>query len=162
MKKLLLTTTLAFATMFASAQFMVMTTLNKVEGIDPVKPSSTEVYEGDVCPTTDTEDSYNITDKIGIGYMVNEKMMVGITKDGDDAYELLGRYMIKDAMWATCIYNYMPDSENEMMDNMELGVGYSLKLWKELYLEPNYTMPMKEDEEGNREGNFNISFSYKL
>ena len=162
MKKLLLTTALAFATMFASAQFMVMTTLNKVEGIDPVKPSMTEVYEGDVCPTTSTDDSYNITDKIGIGYMVNEKMMVGITKDGDDAYELLGRYMIKDAMWATCIYNYMPDSENEMMDNMELGVGYSLKLWKELYLEPNYTMPMKEDEEGNREGNFNISFSYKL
>ena len=162
MKKLLLTTALAFATMFASAQFMVMTTLNKVEGIDPVKPSMTEVYEGDVCPTTSTDDSYNITDKIGIGYMVNEKMMVGITKDGDDAYELLGRYMIKDAMWATCIYNYMKDSENEMMDNMELGVGYSLKLWKELYLEPNYTMPMKEDEEGNREGNFNISFSYKL
>ena len=162
MKKLLLTTALAFATMFASAQFMVMTTLNKVEGIDPVKPSMTEVYEGDVCPTTSTDDSYNITDKIGIGYMVNEKMMVGITKDGDDAYELLGRYMIKDAMWATCIYNYMPDSENEMMDNMELGVGYSLKLWKELYLEPNYTMPMKEEEEGNREGNFNISFSYKL
>ena len=162
MRKLLLTTALAFATMFAAAQFMVMTTLNKVEGIDPVKPSMTEVYEGDVCPTTSTDDSYNITDKIGIGYMVNEKMMVGITKDGDDAYELLGRYMIKDAMWATCIYNYMPDSENEMMDNMELGVGYSLKLWKELYLEPNYTMPMKEDEEGNREGNFNISFSYKL
>ena len=162
MKKLLLTTALAFATMFASAQFMVMTTLNKVEGIDPVKPSMTEVYEGDVCPTTSTDDSYNITDKIGIGYMVNEKMMVGITKDGDDAYELLGRYMIKDAMWATCIYNYMPDSENEMMDNLDLGVGYSLQLWKKLYAEPNYTMPMKEDEDGNREGSFNLSFSYKL
>ena len=162
MKKLLLTTTLAFATMFASAQFMVMTTLNKVEGIDLVKPSNTEVYEGDVCPTTSTDDSYNITDKIGIGYMVNEKMMVGITKDGDDAYELLGRYMIKDALWATCIYNYTSDSENEMMDNMELGIGYSLNIWKKLYAEPNYTMPMKEDEEGNREGSFNLSFSYKL
>ena len=45
-------------------------------------------------------------------------MMVGITKDGDDAYELLGRYMIKDAMWATCIYNYEKDSESELKDKL--------------------------------------------
>ena len=89
MKKLLLTTITILTTICASAQFMAISTLNKVEGIDPVKPSTTEVYEGDVCPTTDTEDSYNITDKIGIGYQVNEKLMVGATKDGDDAYELL-------------------------------------------------------------------------
>tara|TARA_R100000234_G_C4944444_1_gene154421 strand:+ start:54 stop:542 length:489 start_codon:yes stop_codon:yes gene_type:complete len=162
MKKLFLTITLAFATMFASAQFMAITTLNKVEGIKATPPSMTEVYEGDVCPTTETDDSYNITDKIGIGYMVNEKMMVGITKDGDDGYELLGRYTIKDAMWATCIYNYQKDSEAEMTDKLELGVGYSLNIWKNLYIEPNYTMPMKEDEDGNREGSLNLSFSYKF
>ena len=162
MKKILLTMSLAFATTFASAQFMVLTTLNKVEGIDPVKPSVTEVYEGDECPTTDTEDSYNITDKLGVGYQVNEKMMVGITMDGKANYELLGRYMLMEGMWATCVYNYIPDSENEMMVNLDLGVGYSLQLWKKLYAEPNYTMPMKEDEDGNREGSFNLSFSYKL
>ena len=162
MKKILLTKFLAFSTTFASSQFMVLTTLNKVEGIDPVKPSVTEVYEGDECPTTDTEDSYNITDKLGVGYQVNEKMMVGITMDGKDNYELLGRYMLMEGMWATCVYNYIPDSENEMMDNLDLGVGYSLQLWKKLYAEPNYTMPMKEDEDGNREGSFNLSFSYKL
>ena len=74
--------------MITSAQFIAITTLNKVEGIPPANPSTTEVYEGDVCPTTETDDSYNITDKIGIGYQVNEKLMVGITKDGEEDYEL--------------------------------------------------------------------------
>ena len=49
-----------------------------------------------------------------------------------------------------------------MTDKLELGVGYSLNIWKNLYIEPNYTMPMKEDEDGNREGSLNLSFSYKF
>jgi len=162
MKKLLLTTITILTTICASAQFMAISTLNKVEGIDPVKPSTTEVYEGDVCPTTDTEDSYNITDKIGIGYQVNEKLMVGITKDGDDAYDLIGRYMIKDGIWATCVYNHDKDSEDEMVDKLDIGIGYSMNIWKGLYIDPNYTMPMKKDEDGNREGSINLSFSYKF
>ena len=162
MKKLLLTTITILTTICASAQFMALSTLNKVEGIDPIKPSTTEVYDGEVCPTTDTEDSWNITDKIGIGYQVNEKLMVGLTKDGEDNYEILGRYTIKDALWATCIYNYEKDSEAEMSDNLDVGIGYSLKVWKGLYIDPNYTLPLKEDEEGNREGSFNLSFSYKF
>ena len=162
MKKLLLTTITILTTLCASAQFMALSTLNKVEGIDPIKPSTTEVYDGEVCPTTDTEDSWNITDKIGIGYQVNEKLMVGLTKDGEDNYEILGRYTIKDALWATCIYNYEKDSEAEMSDNLDVGIGYSLKVWKGLYIDPNYTLPLKEDEEGNREGSFNLSFSYKF
>ena len=162
MKKLLLTTVTILTTLCASAQFMALSTLNKVEGIDPIKPSTTEVYDGEVCPTTDTEGSWNITDKIGIGYQVNEKLMVGLTKDGEDNYEILGRYTIKDALWATCIYNYEKDSEAEMSDNLDVGIGYSLKVWKGLYIDPNYTLPLKEDEEGNREGSFNLSFSYKF
>jgi len=157
MKKMFLTTMFAFVTMIASAQFMALTTLNKVEG---ATPNTDVVYEGEDCPTT--EDSWNVTDKLGVGYQVNDKMMVGVTMDGEDNYELLGRYMIMKDMWATCIYNYMPDSESEMMDKMELGVGYSMNVWKNLYIDPNYTMPMKEDEEGNREGSFNLSFSYKF
>jgi len=158
MKKLLLTISLVFATMFASAQFMAITTINKVEGVKATPPSTTEVYEGDECPTSDTEDSYNITDKIGIGYMVNEKIMVGVTKDGEEAYELIGRYMIKDGLWATCIYNHDENSDAEMKDKLDLGIGYSMKIWKELYIEPNYTMPMKEDGEGS----FNLGVAYKF
>ena len=162
MKQVFLTMLFAFVTTIVSAQFVALTTLNKVEGMDPVEPSTTEVFDGEECPTTSTDDSWNITDKIGIGYQVNEKLMVGITKDGDDAYELLGRYSLMNGIWATCIYNYMADSEDEMTDKLDLGVGYSFNVWKGLYIDPNYTMPLKEDEDGNREGSFNLGLSYKF
>ena len=162
MNKLFLTMLFALATTVVSAQFVALTTLNKVEGIDPVEPNTCEVYDGEVCPTTDTDDSWNITDKIGIGYQVNEKLMVGVTKDGEEDYELLGRYTIKEGMFATCIYNYAKDSESELMDNMELGLGYSFNVWKDLYIDPNYTMPVKADADGNREGSFNLGLSYKF
>ena len=162
MNKVFLTMLFAFATTIVSAQFVALTTLNKVEGITPTEPSTTEVYEGDVCPTTDTDDSWNVTDKIGIGYQVNEKLMIGATMDGEDAYELLGRYSLTNGIWGTCIYNYTKDSEEEMMDMLDLGIGYSYNVWKGLWIDPNYTMPLKEDEEGNREGSFNLSFSYKF
>ena len=162
MNKVFLTMLFAFSTMIASAQFVALTTLNKVEGIKPAEPNATEVYEGDECPTTETDDSWNITDKIGIGYQVNEKLMVGITKDGEEDYELLGRYNIKGDLWATCIYNYAKDSEDEMTDKLDLGLGYSFNVWKNLYVDPYYVMPMKEDENGDREGSFNLGLSYKF
>ena len=162
MNKVFLTMLFALSTVIASAQWSILTTVNKVEGIDPVEPSMTEVYDGDVCPTTDTDDSYNVTDKIGIGYQVNEKLMVGVTKDGEDAYELLGRYSIKEGLWATCIYNHVKDSEDTMTDKLDVGLGYSFNVWKNLYVDPYYVMPVKENEEGEREGSFNLGFSYKF
>jgi len=143
MNKLFLTMTLAFSTMVASAQYSVMTTV-----------TSAEDEAG--------ETTYNATDKIGLGYQVNEKLMVGITKDGDENYELLGRYALMNGIWGTCVYNYAKDSESELMDNIELGLGYSFKVWDKLYFDPNYTMPAKSNEAGEREGTFNLSVSYKL
>ena len=143
MNKLFLTMTLALCTMIASAQYSVMTTV-----------TSTEDEAG--------ETTYNATDKIGIGYQVNEKLMVGLTMDGDDSYELLGRYALMNGIWGTCVYNYTKDSETELMDNMELGLGYSFKVWNSLYFDPNYTMPVKADEAGKREGSLNLSVSYKF
>ena len=164
MTKLFLTMALAFLTTIASAQFSVITTIQKIEGTEAVEPSTTEVYEGDVCPTTETEDTWNMTDKIGVGYQVNEKLMVGLTMDGEDNYELLGRYTLMNGVWGTCVYNYMANSEteSELMDNMEIGLGYSFNVWKGLSIDPNYTMPAKADEAGDREGTFNLSISYKL
>ena len=143
MNKLFLTMTLALCTMIASAQYSVMTTV-----------TSTEDEAG--------ETTYNATDKIGVGYQVNEKLMVGLTMDGDDSYELLGRYALMNGIWGTCVYNYTKDSETELMDNMELGLGYSFKVWNSLYFDPNYTMPVKADEAGKREGSLNLSVSYKF
>ena len=118
MKKILLTAALAFATIIASAQFSILTSVN----------------------------------------MPDE----GLTKSGEESYDILGRYTIKDAIYATCIYNYESESEAELSDKLSLGIGYSLKVWKNLYAEPNYTMSLKEDEEGNREGSFNLGLSYKF
>ena len=162
MNKVFLTMLFAFATTIVSAQFVALTTLSKVEGIDPAEPGTNEVYEGDVCPTTDTDDSWNVTDKIGIGYQVSEKLMIGITKDGDEDYELLGRYSLMNGIWGTCIYNYAKDSEDELKDKLDLGIGYSYNVWKGLWIDPNYTMPLKENEEGDREGSFNLGLSYKF
>ena len=139
MNKLFLTMLFAFSTMIASAQFVGLTTLN----------------EG-------TDSTWNVTDKIGVGYVVNEKLMVAATMDGEDAYELLGRYDVYNGVWATCIYNYEKDSEAELKDKLELGVGYSFNIWKKLYIDPYYTMPLKENDEGKREGEFRLGVSYKL
>ena len=143
MKKVFLTMTLAFATMIASAQYSAMTTVTSVED-------------------EAGETTYNVTDKLGVGYQVNEKLMVGLTMDGEDNYELLGRYSLMNGIWGTCVYNYAKDSEDELMDKVDMGVGYSWNVWKGLSIDPNYTMPLKEDEAGEREGSLNLSISYKF
>ena len=143
MNKLFLTMTLAFSTMIASAQYSVLTTITSVED-------------------EAGETTYNATDKIGVGYDLSEKLMVGITMDGEDKYELLGRYALMNGVWGTCVYNYEADSDTELMDNIELGLGYSFKVWDNLYVDPNYTMPAKADEAGEREGSLNLSVSYKF
>jgi len=143
MTKLFLTMTLAFCTMIASAQYSVLTTVTSVED-------------------EAGETTYNATDKLGVGYQVNEKLLVGLTLDGEDNYELLGRYSLMNGIWGTCVYNYAKDSEAELMDKVELGLGYSFNVWNNLYVDPNYTMPLKEDEAGEREGTLNLSVSYKF
>ena len=143
MNKLFLTMTLAFCTMIASAQQSVLTTVTSVED-------------------EAGESTYNITDKLGVGYQMNEKLMIGITMDGEDKYELLGRYSLMNGIWGTCTYSYESDSEAELMDKVNVGVGYSFNVWNNLYIDPNYTMPLAEDEAGEREGSLNLSVSYKF
>ena len=139
MNKLFLTMALALCTTIASAQYSVLTTISET-----------------------SDSTWSVTEKLGIGYQVNEKLMVGVTMDGEDKYELLGRYTLMNGVWGTCVYNYDADSEAELMDNIELGLGYSFKVWNNLYIDPNYTMPAKADEDDEREGTFNLSVSYKF
>ena len=143
MNKLFLTMTLAFCTMIASAQYSVLTTVTSVED-------------------EAGESTYNVTDKLGVGYQVSERLMIGLTKDGEDKYELLGRYSLMNGIWGTCVYSYDADSEAELMDKVNVGVGYSWNVWKGLSIDPNYTMPLAEDEAGEREGSLNLSVSYKF
>ena len=136
MNKLFLTMTLALVTMFASAQIMVITTVEQ--------------------PADDAEwEMSNFTDNLGIGYQLNEKTTIGIVKNGED-YDLWGRYQLQMG------YLSVQAPSEEMADNLNVGVGYSLEVWNNLYVEPSYSMPLKEDGEGNREGMFKLGIAYRL
>jgi hypothetical protein len=137
MKKMFLTMTLALFTMFASAQFMVVTTM-------------TEPADGENWGMS------NITEKMGVGYMLNDKMTLGVVKNGD-AMDVWGRYNLSFA-WVVM----QAPTDSTMMDNMNIGIGYSLKVWNALYVEPSYTMPMKENSEGNREGKMRLGLAYRF
>ena len=154
MKKVLLTMVVAFATLAASAQFMVVTT-----------------YDGDQEETMD-----KLTANLGIGYVISDGLTVGavrakgsaesvddITGDTtaatDDGYELFVRYNLSmvEGMYAT-----LQTPTEGMSDNMKVGVGISFSIWNSLYIEPNYTMPVSKDEAGDRAGSFNLGIGYRF
>ena len=141
--------TLMFVTITANAQWMVTTTINKVTTIagEDLKPG--EVYDLDVCPGTKTS-SINITDKLGIGYQLDDNFVVGIIKTGD----LFVRYILNDKLFAICEYNYLHSTDDKISDHIVWGIGYSFPLPNNFYLEPNYTK--------SEEGSFNLSISYKI
>jgi predicted porin len=128
-----------FLTMLSSAQFIALTTFSEGE-----------------------DSTWNATDMIGVGYQVNEKLVVAATMDGEDKYELLGRYDIHQGLWATCIYNYEKDSEAELKDKLDLGIGYSYNIWDKLYIDPSYVMSVSKNEEDERDGELRLGISYKF
>ena len=134
-----------FTTFAASAQFMVVTTVNT--------------------PDSDLNEEWcttNFTDNLGSGYVYNDKCVVGLVRAGEDStgeasYDLWGRYN-----WNANMYVSVQAPTEEMMDNLTVGIGYSYDVWKGLCVEPNYSMGLKEDENGEREGSFNLGLSYKF
>ena len=130
MKKTILTTVVALFCLSASAQFSVMSSISQ--------PSDNETWNVD-----------NFTNNMGFGYQVSDNVMVGVQKNGDD-YDLIGRYSLSNNFYLSA---QMPKEDGAA--NMTFGVGMSIKVWNELYVEPNYTT--KDDE-----GSFNIGLSYKL
>ena len=142
MKKVLLTAVVAMSTLVASAQFMVVTT-----------------YDGD-----QEENAEKITANLGLGYMVNDAFTVGLVKgavnaEGDETFDLWARYNIAQVEGSYASLQ-MPTEDGS--DNMRIGVGFAFNVWNGLYIEPNYTMPTSEDDEGNREGSFNFGVSYRF
>lgn len=142
MKKLFLTAVVALFTIGASAQFMVVTT-----------------YDND-----QEENMDKITTNMGIGYMVNDDFTLGLAKgavdaNGDDTYDLWARYNLS-MMEGAYVSLQMP-TENSS-DNMQVGLGFAFNVWNGLYVEPNYSMPTSEDDNGDREGSFNFGLSYRF
>ena len=139
MKKYLLTALIAFCTtLFASAQFMVVTT-----------------YDGD------KEDAEQFTAKAGIGFMATDAFTVGMNRvldeNGSDSYDFFARYTVKDNIWLAFS---MPTKDGS--DDMRVGAGFSFQLYNGLYFDPNYTIPASEDDNGKREGSANFSLSYRF
>ena len=134
MKKLLLTAVIVFATLFASAQIMVVTT-----------------YDGDQEESMD-----KLTANMGIGYSISDNIVIGGVKNGDD-YDLFARYNCKDDLYIS-----LQMATEDGADNTTIGVGYSLNVWNSLYLEPNYSMATERDENGDREGEFNLGIGYRF
>ena len=134
MKKILLSTFFAFATMIASAQILVVGT-----------------FDNDQEETVD-----KFTKQMGIGYMINDKFVVGGISNGDD-FDIMGRYMVSDELFVSL---QMP-TENST-DNMTLGVGYGFNVWNMLYIEPNYSMSLSDNNNSDEDGEFNIGFSLRF
>jgi len=133
MKKLLLTAVIVFATLFASAQIMVVTT-----------------YDGDQEESLD-----KLTANMGIGYSINDNIVIGGVKNGDD-YDLFARYNYNEDLYISL---QMATGDNE---GTSVGVGYSFNVCNSLYLEPNYSMPTEKDADGNRDGEFNLGIGYRF
>ena len=123
---------LALIAMVSSAQFMVVTTVNQ--------PADSEQWEVS-----------NFTNNIGVGYQMNDKMTLGVIKNGEE-YDLWGRYNI------SFMYLAVQAPTDSLTDNMTFGVGYSLRVWNDLYIDPSYMVSTKEDSEGE----FRVGLSYKL
>ena len=130
MKKTVLTIVVALFCLSASAQFRVMSNVN--------------------APEEDANWSMDsFTSNLGVGYQLNDDVMVGFQQNGDD-YDFIGRYSLNDNLYLS-----VQAPTEDATDNMTLGVGTSIKIWNELYVEPNYTIKDGEDS-------FNVGLSYKL
>ena len=130
MKKTILAIMVGLFCLSASAQISVMSNVN---------------YPAD-------EESWgvnNFTNNMGVGYQVTDKVMVGIQKNGDN-YDYIGRYNFTNNLYLSA---QMPAEDGS--EDVILGVGFSMKVWNNLYVEPNYT---RQEEEGA----FNVGLSYKL
>ena len=125
MKKMFLMATLIFAANLCSAQFLAITTINTPE--DDAKWEMS-----------------NITDNIGIGYIITDEIVAGLVKNGEE-YDLWGRYYFSNC------YAVVQAPTEETADNLMFGVGYSMKVWKELYVDPSYMMSREEESEGEGE-----------
>ena len=136
MNKLFLTMLFSVATIVASAQMTVMTTV------------------------TEVEDEYNFTDNLAVGYNVSDILMLGLEMDGEDNYEVMARYAFADNCWAYGSFD--TEGEGEYVDRLDLGVGYSFNIWEGLYIDPNYTVSMKKNSDDEYEGKLNFTISYKF
>jgi hypothetical protein len=131
MTKYILTIGIAMLSLCASAQYMVTTIVNM--------PEEGESWE-----------MKNVTDELGIGYMYKD-VVIGMVKSGDD-YDVFARYSL------TCNAYLLGTMATDSTHNLSIGIGYSVPVWKELYVEPYYIKEIDSDIKGV----FKIGLTYKI
>ena len=127
---------LACVTLISSAQFTIVSSVES--------PNDGESWE-----------ISNVTQNMGIGYSLNDKTMIGAVNDGDD-YNVFARHNL--GFGFLCLESPAED----MSENMSAGWGMYIYLFKGISVNPMYMMPLKEDENGERDGSFSIGLSYSL
>ena len=136
MKNILFTIILSCAALFASAQFTIVSSVNS--------PNEGESWE-----------ISNFTQNMGIGYSVNDKTMIGVVKE-DSNYNVFARQNIGVGFIA------LESPSENLSENMNVGYGMNINIYKNLSFTPIYMIPLKEDEEGGRDGSFKVGVSYNL
>ena len=170
MKKILFTCVFASFTLLASAQFMVGTTF-------------------DINNDDNDDDGFemsSLTDNLFFGYQINDNFTVGLSMQditvshadhdhGDDETEaeaeeeviaemqIFARYYAMENLYVSFMAPLSVDDvdgeEQSQMDYASLGLGYTFNVWNNVNIEPSYSMPLKDDANGDREGSFNIGIT---
>jgi hypothetical protein len=136
MKNFLFTIILSCAALLSSAQFTVVSSVNA-----PEEGESWEIS--------------NLTQNLGIGYNINDKTMIGTYKNGDN-YEVFARHKMNFGFLC------LEAPTEEATENMRVGFGSYITIYNGLSINPIYMIPLKEDENGEREGSFKVGLSYSL
>ena len=190
MKKLLLTAVVAFSTLFASAQIMLLTTYDgDLEGASQITGNIGVAFQASDQITAGLQRETMMAAGTTISLDENGNELIGPGADGqmgdvnstdpaivaqtldndttfdmveESTYNIFVRYTVKDDIYA--IFQ-MPTKDGS--DLARVGLGYSFQVMSNLYFEPSYTMLMKADksdgsESGDRMGKFNMGISYKL
>ena len=108
---------------------------------------------------TDDFDFEAMTETLGFGYFVNDAFAIGVKNlGGDDDMNVFARYY-----WNENLFISAAAPTEDMTDNMTIGAGYSFNVWNSVNIEPNYSMPLKEDATtGDRDGSFNLGVSFQF
>jgi len=135
MKKIVLMLAVVLTSVCASAQYTIVSNIDF--------PNESESWETD-----------NFTNTMGVGYTLDDTYMVGVRKSGDD-YDMFVRYSMSDNLYLSAD---LPTEDT--FENARVGIGYSVRFWENLYVEPNYSVNL--DSESNDEGKFNLGLSCKF
>jgi len=158
MKKVLLTTAIILCGMCVSAQDFLVTV-----GIEK-----------------DANDEYStesLTNNLGFGYGVTDKILVGLTMTDatndslpdaagtiastvEAEMQLFARYYHTENLFLSVTTPWGAETEGVSVgDMMRLGAGYSVNVWNSVNVEAGYSMLMSADANDDRKGAFKLGLS---